>query len=1821
MAGEKAKRQAMNLSELDEDNDKFIKNNKDFVTKIKLQDACLKTTFVEKTEKPEGPALWATSKPPASASNPNKKCHMQVTVVLIKATIPNGNTDGTDKSDLPVETFLPRNLAGEWSIENMFYSNSNPDKPNKGIYIACPTNVYDYADYWMHVPSNIRNAVPTFTQKYVVKHSAKYKDLKTEHITVSFYSFKCNLAIDDSDDATEHVEDVHGVKGGPTRLKPFQEIAVNENLQLEIKKLGDIENFGEAKKLEMLRGLYINCQSRAVISKTNDKSEAFLNEARSQEFMRELTKACPEIFFGRVEKYIREKVKKDVTEAFTCKWTVIEEAILSAVGREHNITKIDKFIDKDGTDFHGYPLDILFSHIDAYVDQVFGTNNTAFQDDKFRTISLFAFTTNWKYILITRLVRSLPSTFSSIKEHIRQEVADILTDITKLVEISTFAENLKTFFRTNGHLQQFTTVVVAPPNKKSLSANNAGVEDKSKGVDPAKKKEFDEKFKKWQVDHKVEASFKKGMIDNLSKLCNETNKTSEIGSLPEFKEFCKKSKHSACYNCISINCLSRQRVSQSLKMKRIFNNKCSKKQLTLGEIKAMAQKTEAPKKDEGTASEATATVSSPVQEQNNVASSEYEEFFNNYVAEEDNYDASFSLNMAEIEAIRPINPDILETRMHYWSSEDQEAESSDKKCIVCGKRNMNWTRYAYHLEYAHDLYMTEDSIAYLKMDDIESAKESWIRDGPDTPNPRLYDSVNEQDLSEFETDNESEPPTLVKIKARKPSFDVSSDSEDAASDSSIKSTSSRPRQQLGKKLKNMSNRIDTFGENVEKFEEKLLGIENNAKKISENLSTLNVEHKSSTSTLKSSLEKSLGKVEGKFIQMHVSHEESSKELKKLLEKAQELSSNLDKELKNSQRKLEDSNKELKMLQEESSRKIQNLEEKIEISQKESAKENLELKSGISDIMTFLKNEWRNPKVISEPLNQSSDSNINGNTVPTSEVMTSIINSSITTAPISVVKRTLEEAQLEEINHTMSDPTTFSKNNIINLDSLVIQAPVEEKAQFSSAQAVDQVNNSGMESTNSQEVSIKDIPVLESNSEAKIPALESKSEVKTPVLESKSEAKTPALESKPEAKFPSEKAKATKKEQVPQIENLYSESTQRLFVRKSFETIKDFTSIFSSVVSSPLGIVYMMLFMMMFNVGIARAANIQDQGNFLSPNAFSRIQPDQDMIIFDATSIDTMEFLFDLGEVKRGIHTGINSSCNAIKAVNKQCALHPENCQAAELAIMNSESSIEKFLQTEYALQRVCSSGETSSSKEIIRRCHAGEDWDSQFRSKRHIPSRAVPSGTSVPEVDYTSSEEHLDEESFVERVRRFVISGAILLATAFGIAGMALAGGVAAVVSDNQARKVLNKVQGHRAEDVQNSITNDNFILGLIQDTGSDLDGVREITTLATHAQTNLNKAISLENKFSHLISRSGIVEFSDPSQELYMQEIKRMNNRDTEGLTRNEVGQKTRVSADITTMTTFIIPTKPSSALCEQRMVLKTLFVPVINHRSRRVVVTEGGKLFPKFGDKSRYILLSRNSLLSKQTKLFESTVRIVGRSCTLHVSVNATVTPSTNPLFEDFHFRLNGNLTITEICPSNTTKWTISSNTKLRLPLACSLQSTLINCNSIPIKSGDTQVVHFSNHRMQIMEQHWNEEKLDFNETVFARSKITVDSSSDDSTSSFLDSLDDFKTPIIGSGGAAITIAIVIIVIITAIKCQRGSTPPQTPFIVQTTATSSPVVTATSSPVGTASAPPPAYGVCQPTMDPDQIRHIDLLSRTPAQATAMRQHSMRKQSHHNIA
>ena len=114
----------MGLSDLDTNNDTIVKQKAtDCTTRKKLQSLVLKTTIADK---PEGPALWATGKVVMTEGVINK-CNVQVTVVSVSATVPRGNTDGSDITDIPKETFVPMSLSGEWSICLLYTSPSPRD--------------------------------------------------------------------------------------------------------------------------------------------------------------------------------------------------------------------------------------------------------------------------------------------------------------------------------------------------------------------------------------------------------------------------------------------------------------------------------------------------------------------------------------------------------------------------------------------------------------------------------------------------------------------------------------------------------------------------------------------------------------------------------------------------------------------------------------------------------------------------------------------------------------------------------------------------------------------------------------------------------------------------------------------------------------------------------------------------------------------------------------------------------------------------------------------------------------------------------------------------------------------------------------------------------------------------------------------------------------------------------------------------------------------------------------------------------------------------------------------------------------------------------------------------------------------------------------------------------------------------------------------------------------------------------------------------------------------------------------------------------------
>jgi len=122
----------------------------------------------------------------------------------------------------------------------------------------------------------------------------------------------------------------------------------------------------------------------------------------------------------------------------------------------------------------------------------------------------------------------------------------------------------------------------------------------------------------------------------------------------------------------------------------------------------------------------------------------------------------------------------------------------------------------------------------------------------------------------------------------------------------------------------------------------------------------------------------------------------------------------------------------------------------------------------------------------------------------------------------------------------------------------------------------------------------------------------------------------------------------------------------------------------------------------------------------------------------------------------------------------------------------------------------------------------------------------------------------------------------------------------------------------------------------------------------------------------------------------------------------------------------------------------------------------------------------------------------------------------------------------------------WTVTTFTKLELPITCKIKSAKFNCSAMTLLSSETKEVQFQHHRMKILEQHWNEEATNLNETRFYRSNVTVELA----TTSFPSIKTDYsnlKIPLIFVGAITAVILLACLVIkLTACKKNDSPTKP---------------------------------------------------------------------------
>ena len=195
-------------------------------------------------------------------------------------------------------------------------------------------------------------------------------------------------------------------------------------------------------------------------------------------------------------------------------------------------------------------------------------------------------------------------------------------------------------------------------------------------------------------------------------------------------------------------------------------------------------------------------------------------------------------------------------------------------------------------------------------------------------------------------------------------------------------------------------------------------------------------------------------------------------------------------------------------------------------------------------------------------------------------------------------------------------------------------------------------------------------------------------------------------------------------------------------------------------------------------------------------------------------------------------------------------------------------------------------------------------------------------------------------------------------------------------------------------------------------------------------------------------------------------------------------------------------------------------------------------GKFVPRYGNQSFYVIMSQSTLLSKSQRMFGRSINVVGRSCKIHESVNASSIQSNDPLFEIFEFKFKGNLTFSETChpkgiPSTINK-TIFSYAKIKLPLTCSIRSEKINCQSVKFNSNRPEEIHILKHRMEVIEEHFEELKININSTKF----ITINPFTEIPSAFTTPLLEKVKWPLIISLAAVTGIIILCLIGVCLVK-----------------------------------------------------------------------------------
>jgi light-regulated signal transduction histidine kinase (bacteriophytochrome) len=324
-------------------------------------------------------------------------------------------------------------------------------------------------------------------------------------------------------------------------------------------------------------------------------------------------------------------------------------------------------------------------------------------------------------------------------------------------------------------------------------------------------------------------------------------------------------------------------------------------------------------------------------------------------------------------------------------------------------------------------------------------------------------------------------------------------------------------------------------------------------------------HKSGISAMKNIVE-----TESKTVGENVS------DLRIKLEKSQEMSKDLDIKLCKSQIMQKESSDELKQLKKE--QKESN--EELKKLHKESSNEISNLKKDISELVNFLKNEKKSTCENAKLVKADNNGIVSASDlcVPP-KVMTSQSSSMITLDPTSK-KRTLKEAQSEDLTQSNSTLQASNIHNLNNFSFSAAQASTMDQSQLSGKPLISNIKIEDKQMNESE-----DTPMVGVEKDKDVSVEESKDVQKISVV---GDNKGISLD----------EPKDNENISVDENKETKEESISKFFIKRSFDAFTNVSNntsnLFRDVLKFQPGILYMVMFLLMMLIGGCRAAPIQDQ---------------------------------------------------------------------------------------------------------------------------------------------------------------------------------------------------------------------------------------------------------------------------------------------------------------------------------------------------------------------------------------------------------------------------------------------------------------------------------------------------------------------------------------------------------------------------------------------------------------------------------------------------